>query len=257
MRYTQGKYQIIRKQAIAKGIFDMTILCKEVAEIALPGQFVHILADGHTLRRPISIASIDKEKGTLRIIFEVRGKGTEEISKLNEGELLDMIAPLGGRGFKLLDKDKKSVCIGGGIGTPPMLALAEYYGKNATVISGFRNSSIAILQKDFSDTGANAILCTDDGSAGKKGFVTEALKEYIANEKPDIIYACGPHPMLKAIVMIADENNIPTQVSLEERMGCGVGACLVCACKTVRNGEEYMAHVCQDGPVFDSKEVIW
>ena len=257
MRYTQGKYLIVKKQAIAKGIFDMTILCKEVADIATAGQFVHVLADGHTLRRPISIASINKEKGTIRIIFEVRGNGTEEISKKNENEMLDMVAPLGGRGFKLLDKDKKAVCIGGGIGTPPMFVVAEYYGKNATVISGFRNSSIAILQKDFADTGANTILCTDDGSAGKKGFVTEALKEYLANEKPDIIYACGPQPMLKAIVMIADENKITTQVSLEERMGCGVGACLVCACKTVRNGEEYMAHVCQDGPVFDSKEVIW
>ncbi len=257
MRYTQGKYLIINKKAIAKGIFDFTILCKEVAEIAKPGQFVHILAGGHTLRRPVSIASINPEKGTIRIIFEVRGKGTEEISRLNINEMIDMIAPLGGRGFKLLDKEKKAVCIGGGIGTPPMLALAEYYQENATVISGFKNSSIAILQKDFADTGANTILCTDDGSAGKKGFVTEALKEYIANEKPDIIYACGPHPMLKAIVMISQENNIETQVSLEERMGCGVGACLVCACKTVRNGEEYMAHVCQDGPVFDSKEVIW
>lgn len=257
MRYTQGKYPIIKKEAIAKGIFDMTILCKEVADIAVPGQFVHILADGFSLRRPISIASIDKEKGTLRIIFEVRGKGTEEISKKNVNDIIDMVAPLGGRGFKLLSKDKKVVCIGGGIGTPPMLPLCEYYGKNATMISGFRNSSIAILQKDFADTGANTILCTDDGSAGRKGFVTEALKEYIANEKPDMIYACGPHAMLKAVVTIADANNIDTQVSLEERMGCGVGACLVCACKTVRRGEEYMAHVCQDGPVFNSKEVVW
>ena len=257
MKYTQGKYPIIDKQAIAKGIFDLTVLCKEIAEIAVPGQFVNILAEGHSLRRPISIASINKEKGTLRIIFEVRGNGTEEISKLNEGDLIDMIAPLGGRGFKLLSIDKKAICNGGGIGTPPMLALAEYYGRSATVISGFRNASIAILQEDFAKTGANAILCTDDGSAGKKGFVTDALKECLMAEKPDIIYACGPHPMLKAIVAIGNECEIPVQVSLEERMGCGVGACLVCACRTVRNGEEYMAHVCQDGPIFDSKEVIW
>jgi len=257
MRYTQGKYPIIKKQAIAKGTFDLTILCKEVAEIAFPGQFVNILANGHSLRRPISIASINSEKGTIRIIFEIRGKGTEEISKLNEGDLIDLVAPLGGRGFKLLEKDKKVICIGGGIGTPPMLAVAEYYGGNATVISGFRNASIVILQKDFSDTCANTILCTDDGTAGKKGFVTDALKECLATEKPHFIYACGPHPMLKAIVEIANQNEIATQVSLEERMGCGVGACLVCACKTIRNGEEYMAHVCQDGPIFDSKEVIW
>jgi len=257
MRYTQGKYPIIKKQAIACGMFDLTILCKEIAEIAVAGQFVNILPNGHSLRRPISIASINKEKGTIRIIFEVRGKGTEELSKLNEGDIIDMLAPLGGRGFKLLEKDKKAICIGGGIGTPPMLALAEYYGENATMISGFRNSSIVILQRDFEKTGAKAILCTDDGSAGIKGFVTDALKSCVLEEKPDIIYACGPRPMLKAIVDFANENDIQTQVSMEERMGCGVGACLVCACKTVRNGEEYMAHVCQDGPIFDSKEVIW
>lgn len=256
MRYTQGNYQILEKQAIAKGNFDLTILCKEIAEKALPGQFVHILIDGHTLRRPISICDIDKEKGTMRIIFEVRGKGTEELSTLNKGDLINMIGPLG-RGFKILSDEKKAICIGGGIGTPPMFSLAKHYGKNATVISGFRTAAIAILQPDFIATGANTILCTDDGTAGIKGFVTQALKECIAIEKPDVIYACGPHLMLKAIVEIAKENEIYTQVSLEERMGCGLGACLVCACKTIRNGEEYMAHVCQDGPVFDSKEVIF
>lgn len=257
MRYTQGKYPVTKKLAIAKGIFDFTISCREIAEISKPGQFVHVLAEGHQLRRPISICEIDKENGTLRIIFEVRGKGTEAISRINSGELIDMIAPLGGRVFKLLDPSKKAICVGGGIGTPPMFELAKHYKSNATVISGFRNSAIAILQKDFANTGANTILCTDDGSCGKKGYVTEALKECIANEKPDIIYACGPEPMLKVVSKIAEENDIIAQVSLEARMGCGVGACLVCACHTMRNGEEYNAHVCQDGPVFDSKEVIW
>lgn len=257
MRYTQGKYNVIKKQAIAKGMFDMTILCKEIAAISKPGQFVHILADGYSLRRPVSICEINKDKGTLRIVFEVRGKGTEEISRINEGELIDMIAPLGGRAFTLLEPDKKAICIGGGIGTPPMLELAKYYGENATVISGFRTASLVILQDDFVKTGANTILCTDDGSTGIKGVVTSPLKECITNEKPDIIYACGPKGMLRAVSVIAEENGIRAQVSLEERMGCGVGACLVCACKTIRNGEEHMAHICQDGPVFDSKEVIW
>ncbi|MFA5659062.1 MAG: dihydroorotate dehydrogenase electron transfer subunit [Oscillospiraceae bacterium] len=253
----QGKFQVIEKKAIAKGMFDMTVLCKDAAEISKPGQFVHILAEGFSLRRPVSICEINKEKGTLRIVFEVRGKGTEEISRINTGELIDMIAPLGGRGFTLLEPDKKAICVGGGIGTPPMLELAKHYGENATVISGFRTASLVILQKDFFDTGANTILCTDDGSTGIKGVVTDPLKECISNEKPDIIYSCGPKGMLRAVCQIADENGISTQVSLEERMGCGVGACLVCACKTMRNGEEHMAHVCQDGPVFDSKEVIW
>lgn len=256
MKYTQGRYVIVDKKAIAKGVFDFTISCKEVADVAQCGQFVHIAADGFSLRRPISICDIDKEKGTLRIVFEVRGKGTEKISELNKGDLIDMIAPLG-KGFKVLEKGKKAICIGGGIGTPPMLAIAKEYGENATVISGFRNSAIAILQDDFKAQGNNTILCTDDGSAGRKGFVTEALKECLLNEKPDIIYACGPNVMLKAVAEIARDNGVYCQVSLEERMGCGVGACLVCACKTVKDGEEYFAHVCKDGPVFSAEEVIF
>ena len=255
MSYTQGKYVILKKLAIAKGVFDFEISCKEVADVAQYGQFVHIAADGFSLRRPISICDINRDKGTIRIVFEIRGKGTEKISQLNVGDNIDMIAPLG-HGFKIL-KDKKAICIGGGIGTPPMLAVAKAYANNATVISGFRTSAIAILQEDFKAQGNNVILCTDDGTAGRKGFVTDALKDCIAEEKPDIIYACGPNGMLKAIVDIATKNNIECQVSLEERMGCGVGACLVCACKTVKNGEEYYAHVCKDGPVFSAEEVIF
>lgn len=256
MKYTQGKYLIVDKKAIAKNVFDFEISCKDVCEIAQCGQFVHIAVDGFSLRRPISICDINREKGTMRIVFEVRGKGTDKISQLRKGDLIDMIAPLG-KGFSILEKGKKAICIGGGIGTPPMLSVAKEYGENATVISGFRNSAIAILQDDFKAQGNNTILCTDDGSAGKKGFVTDALKECLENEKPDIIYACGPNVMLKAVAEIARDNGIYCEVSLEERMGCGVGACLVCACKTVKNGEEYFAHVCKDGPVFSSEEVVF
>lgn len=256
MKYTQGSYPVISKTAIAKEIYDMTILCPDVAAIAQPGQFVNIKAEGFMLRRPISICSINKEKGTLRIIFEVRGNGTKELSQIPEGGMIDIIAPLGGRGFDL-DLGKKAVIVGGGIGNPPMLAVAEHFGGNARVISGFRNAAAVILQKDFADTGAKTILCTDDGSAGRKGFVTDALKEAVAAEKPDVIYACGPGVMLRRIVEIAKENGIKCQVSLEERMGCGIGACLVCACRTIRDGEEYYAHVCKDGPVFNAEEVIF
>ena len=136
-----------------------------------------------------------------------------------------------------------------------MVPIAEHFGSNAKVISGFRNASAVILQDDFAKTGAETILCTDDGSAGRKGFVTEALAEEIAKEKPDVIYACGPSVMLKKIVEIAKENGIKSQVSLEERMGCGIGACLVCVCRTIRDGEEFYSHVCKDGPVFDGEEV--
>lgn len=254
MKYTQGCYPIISKTALAKEIYDMTILCPDAAQAAQPGQFINIKVDGFMLRRPISICGIDKEKGTLRIVFEVRGKGTKELSQLAEGDLIDIVAPLGGNGFKL-DGYNKAVIIGGGIGNPPMVPIAEHFGANAKVISGFRNSSAVILQNDFAKTGAQTILCTDDGSAGRKGFVTDALKEEIAKEKPDVIYACGPSVMLKKIVEIARENGIKTQVSLEERMGCGIGACLVCVCRTIRDGEEFYSHVCKDGPVFDGEEV--
>lgn len=256
MKYTQGKYLILSAKTLAKEIYDMTILCPDVAEAAKAGQFVNIKVEGFMLRRPISICSINKEKGTIRIIFEVRGEGTKELSKLSEGDMIDIVAPLGGGNFET-DKYETAVIIGGGIGVPPMLAVAEKFGAKGTVISGFRNAAAVILQEDFKAAGAETILCTDDGSAGKKGFVTDALNEVLQSKKPDVIYACGPKIMLKKIVEIAKANNIPCQVSLEERMGCGVGACLVCACRTIRNGEEYYAHVCKDGPVFDAEEVIF
>ncbi len=256
MKYTQGKYQVVSKNALAKDIYSIEILCPEVADVACPGQFVHILPNGCTLRRPISICGINKEKGTLRIVFIVKGDGTKEIAKLNEGELIDMLAPLG-HGFTLNESYKKIVLVGGGIGNPPMLPLAEMYGERAVVISGFRSADAVILQDDFKKTGAETILCTDDGTVGRKCFVTEPLRELLENGDVDAVYTCGPTPMLKNIAAIAEEFGVYCEVSLEERMGCGIGACLVCACKTKKDGQEHHAHVCKNGPVFNSKEVVW
>lgn len=256
MKYTQGQYIIADKTAIAREIYSFTISCPEVAAAACPGQFVHIRAKGYTLRRPISICGIDKEKGILRIVFEIRGEGTAEISKLNKGDLIDMLAPLG-HGFTVDPSYNKVILIGGGIGTPPMLPLAKAYGDKAVAISGFRNASAVILQDDFRKTGAETILCTDDGSAGIHGFVTQPLKELAEKGGIDAVYACGPMPMLKGVAAICRENGIFCQISLEERMACGIGACLGCACRTVRNDEEYFAHVCKDGPVFNAEEVLW
>ncbi len=256
MKYIQGKYQVIENKALARDIFSIVILCPEIAEIAVPGQFVHILPESQTLRRPISICDIDKNAGTLRIVFIVKGEGTKKISQAREGTLIDMLAPLG-HGFTVNDKFKKVILIGGGIGTPPMLPLAKHYGEKAVVISGFRNAEAVILQNDFRQTRAETILCTDDGSMGRNGFVTEPLKELLDRDSADAVYACGPMPMLKNIAAIANERNVYCEVSLEERMGCGIGACLVCACKTMKDGEEHFAHVCKNGPVFDAKEVIW
>ncbi len=256
MKYIQGKYQVIENKALARDIFSIVILCPEIAEIAVPGQFVHILPESQTLRRPISICDTDKNAGTLRIVFIVKGEGTKKISQAREGTLIDMLAPLG-HGFTVNDNFKKVILIGGGIGTPPMLPLAKHYGEKAVVISGFRNAEAVILQNDFRQTGAETILCTDDGSMGRNGFVTEPLKELLDRDSADAVYACGPMPMLKNIAAIANERNVYCEVSLEERMGCGIGACLVCACKTMKDGEEHFAHVCKNGPVFDAKEVIW
>ena len=254
MKYTQGKYILLKKITLAKQIYDFTILCPDIAQVASEGQFVHILPEHFSLRRPISICGIDKEKGTLRIVFEAKGDGTNVIADTQQGGNIDMVGPLG-HGFTLTEKKEKAVIVGGGIGVPPLLPLAKHYGENAVVILGFRSADAVILKRDFEQTGAKVIICTDDGTTGVHGFVTEPLKDQAASA--DIIMSCGPMPMLKAISSIAESNNVDCQVSLEERMGCGVGACLVCACKVKKNGSEHFGHVCKDGPVFDSKEVIW
>ena len=254
MAYTQSLYPIVRKQNLARGVYDYTVHCPEMAAEAVPGQFVHIRVPGFMLRRPISICGIDREKGNLRLIMEVRGEGTEVLSRLNEGELIDLMGPLG-HGFTLLSPDKKAVVIGGGIGVPPLLGAIAHYGRNGTAITGFRSASAVILQEDFQAAGAKTVLCTDDGTKGEKGFVTGALQKLLETETPDILYACGPMPMLKAVAKMAEEKGIECEISLEERMACGVGACLGCACRTVKNGVEGYSHVCKDGPVFNSREV--
>lgn len=256
MKYTQGKYIITEKSALARNIYSFTVSCPEIAQVAVPGQFVHIRIGSFTLRRPISICGIDPAKGTLRFVFEIRGEGTSEIAKLNVGDVIDMLAPLG-HGFTVNPDFKKVVLIGGGIGTPPMLPLAAAYSEKSTAISGFRNASAVILQEDFAAAGAETILCTDDGSAGIHGFVTQPLEELVKNGGIDAVFACGPTPMLKRIAEICKKNSVYCEISLEERMACGIGACLGCACKTKRNDEEYFAHVCKDGPVFKAEEVLW
>lgn len=258
MDYFCDKYLITEKQAIARDIYSYTIKCGEAAKTAQCGQFVDIKADGFTLRRPISICDIDKEKETIRIVFEIRGEGTKEIAQLDVGDYIDMIAPLG-RGFNIpkeIEDGKKVVVIGGGIGVPPLFNIAKQLGNKATAILGFRSYDRVILTEDFKSVGADVILCTDDGSVGEKGLVTIPLKRDIEAGRVAKICACGPTPMLKAIIEIAEESKIPCEVSMEQRMGCGVGACLVCSCMLVRNGKEFYGRVCKDGPVFKSGEVV-
>ena len=157
MKYTQGKYLVLKKTAIAEQIYDFVILCPDIAKISKIGQFVHILPDGYSLRRPISICEIDKEKGTLRIVFQVRGDGTEKLAEINEGQTMDIVAPLG-QGFDLKTKElinkeiNRVIIVGGGIGTPPLLPLAKKFGSKAVVIIGFRNAKTAILEEDYIKT---------------------------------------------------------------------------------------------------------
>lgn len=254
--YKHTTYPVIEKAAVSAGIYSYTILCPEIAELAKPGQFVHIKVDGFTLRRPVSICEIVRG-GSLRIVFEVRGAGTAKLADINVGNHIDMIAPLG-NGFGLpasIEPDRRVVLVGGGIGVPPLLELAKIMGENATAVLGFRSYDKVILTEDFARTGTHTIICTDDGSVGQRGQVTAALSAELAKGDVTQVYSCGPAPMLRAVIAECEKHGkhgVPCQVSLEERMGCGVGACVVCACATASG----MKRVCKDGPVFNAKEVL-
>ncbi len=245
--------KVLENKQIAENIYDMKIQWDNAGE-AQPGQFVNVLCEGGDalLRRPISICDADGD--TLRIVYEVKGKGTELLAKYKEGQSIDMLAPLG-HGFTV-KKCKNPVLIGGGIGTYPLLKLAKEL-ENPYVFLGFRSKDRITLKEDFEKV-ATLDIVTDDGSYGEKKLATQSAEEFIKSSGTDMIYACGPKPMLKAVAALAEKYGIECEVSMEERMGCGIGACLVCACKTKdKNGEEVHTHVCKDGPVFNSKDVIF
>lgn len=252
MKYDAQDCELVYKTQLTSTIYDFRLKNKPLAEITKPGQFAQVAVTGKTLRRPISICDVNDD--IIRLVFEVRGEGTDILSKTEIGENINIIAPLG-NGFKI-NPNKKTVFIGGGIGVPPMLYSARQCGENATVITGFRNKDAIILSDDFKNAGCNLIITTDDGSFGINGFVTQPLAEIINDI--DLICACGPTPMLKNIAKLAKENNVECQVSLEQRMACGVGACLGCAVLVNRkDGTQGYKHVCKDGPVFNYEEVVW
>ncbi len=256
MKYTQELCPIIKKEQLNQTTFSFTVASQSAVQSMKPGQFANILVEGKTLRRPISICGFSREAGTVRFVFEVRGEGTEIMSQMKEGQSMDLLAPLG-NGFDI-DPAEKAVFVGGGIGVPPLLGASAPYAANATVLLGFRNKDAVILADEFRTNGADLRIATDDGSMGHHGFVTQLLTQRLDEAPCDTIYACGPKPMLRLTAAEAEKRGIKCMVSLEERMGCGIGACLVCACKTRTSdgGEKYL-HVCKNGPVFDSREVIW
>lgn len=247
---------IVSKENIAKGVFSFWVSCKDIAKGAKPGQFIDVKCNGFTLRRPISICEIDAQSGNIRLVFEIRGEGTDWLSGKNAGECIDILGPLG-NSFPIENTNAAAVFVGGGIGVPPLLAAAKQYGQNASAILGFRSAGAVILDKDFLSSGASVTVCTDDGTYGFHGVVTAPLKERLSKNGCAVVYACGPKPMLKAVAELCGEKGIKCYVSMEERMACGVGACLCCACKVKENGGEHYKHVCKDGPVFDASAIVW
>ena len=246
--------EVISKEALAKDIFSMWIRT-DAAKTAVPGQFISMYTnDGSKLLpRPISICEIDKENGALRVVYRVTGPstGTEEFSRMQAGDKLYIIGPLG-NGFPL--KEKKAFLIGGGIGIPPMLELAKQLKGEKQIIIGYRDSD-TFLDKELEQNG-KVYIATEDGSIGTKGNVCDAIRENALNA--EVIYACGPTPMLRAIKEYALENGIECYLSLEERMACGIGACLACVCKTKEKDEHSNVNnkrICKDGPVFLATEV--
>ena len=195
---------------------------------------------------------INKEEGTLRVVYRVAGEGTKEFSEMKEGDTLEVMGPLG-NGFAL--KEEQAIIIGGGIGIPPMLELAKQLNVEKTVVLGYRTSTFL---KDEFEAVCDVKVATEDGSQGAKGTVIDAIEKYGVEGK--VIYACGPMPMLKALAVYAEEHGMEAQISLEERMACGIGACLGCICKTKEKDHHTNVNntrICKDGPVFDAKEVVF
>ena len=254
------KCKLVKKEFLKDDICKMTISAPEIAKAAKPGQFLEIRVVDNIeplLRRPISIYNADENKGEVEFIFQIKGNGTELLSRRNEGELLDIMGPLGYGTFKFEDY-KNIAIIGGGIGIFPLHELskrAKDAGVNSKIYIGFRNKDLVLLEDEFGKVCDELILATDDGSYAKNGFAINFLKEDVKQNKPDCIYACGPLPMLKAVQAFAKEENIPCQISLEERMACGIGVCLGCAVKYVGSDDVNYKHVCKNGPVFNATDV--
>ncbi|MCI5596390.1 MAG: dihydroorotate dehydrogenase electron transfer subunit [Lachnospiraceae bacterium] len=246
------KATVLSQKQIGSDIFDMELLVGEIAKEAVPGQFISMYSNDKSklLPRPISICGIDKEKEILRVVYRAVGGGTKEFSGMVPGDTLDVIGPLG-NGFTM--KGKKAILLGGGIGIPPMLELAKQLDCEKTAVLGYRDE--VFLADEFEKVIPLAIA-SEDGKTGTKGNVLDAVREQ--NITGDIIYACGPMPMLKAIKAYAKEKGMEAQISLEERMACGIGACLACVCKSTEVDHHTYVHnkrICKDGPVFDAEEV--
>ena len=240
----QGIFKISENKKIVENVYKM-VLVGDTSDITACGQFINIQLDGLYLRRPISVCDCDETAVT--IIYKVVGKGTEQMSKMVVGDTLDVLTGLG-NGYDLSLSGDKPVLLGGGVGVPPLYMLAKKLvaqGKKVSVILGFNTQSEVFYEQEFKDLGCDVTVTTVDGSYGVKGFVTNAYPNDYT-----YFYTCGPEPMLKAIYKTSKTSG---QLSFEERMGCGFGACMGCSCKTIAGYKR----ICKDGPVMQKEEILW
>jgi len=241
----QSIFTIVSNTALTDSVYKM-VLAGDTSAITAAGQFVNIQLDGMFLRRPISVCDYNEE--TLTIVYKVVGKGTEAMSKMEKGKELDILTGLG-NGYDLSLAGGKPVLLGGGVGVPPMYNLAKKLlalGKEVTVILGFNTKSEIFYEEEFKALGCKVIVATADGSYGVKGFATTPL----ADIDYTYFYTCGPEPMLKAVYKATTTSG---QMSFEERMGCGFGACMGCSCKTLTGYKR----ICKDGPVMKKEDILW
>ena len=253
MAQVKIKARVESQVQLADGVYSMELLAPEIASAARAGQFISVYTKDKSklLPRPISLCGIDRERGILRIVYRVAGAGTAEFSAYRAGDSVEIMGPLG-NGFTL--KDKKAILIGGGIGVPPMLELMKELSCERTAVLGYRDQQL-FLKDEFEACGP-VCVATEDGSAGTKGNVLDAIREN--GVQGEIIYACGPTPMLRAVKAYAQEKGIECYISLEERMACGIGACLACVCQSKDVDSHSHVHnkrICKDGPVFAAEEV--
>ena len=241
----QSIFTILSNESLTDSIYKM-VLGGDASAITAPGQFINIRLEGKFLRRPISVCDYDKD--TLTIIYKVVGKGTDQMCHMTAGDTLDILTGLG-NGYDLTLSGQSPVLLGGGVGVPPMYNLAKALlaqGKSVSVILGFNAKTEIFYENEFKALGCQITVTTVDGSYGKKGFVTDALKDM----EYTYFYTCGPEPMLKAVHRSSVTSG---QMSFEERMGCGFGACMGCSCKTLTGYKR----ICKEGPVMKKEEILW
>lgn len=254
MAKVQCMAKVIRAEQLAADVFSLSMYAPEIAKQAVPGQFITCYCEDKDklLPRPISLCEVDGDNGSIRIVYRIVGAGTKELSEKKAEDTVRILGPLG-NGFPLTGKE--AILIGGGIGIPPMLQLAKEFKGKVTVVVGYRDSQ-TFLSSELEQAADRVVIATEDGSVGTKGNVIDAIKEH--GISGDVIYSCGPMPMLRGVKAWGLEQEIPTYLSLEEKMACGIGACLACVCKSVEVDDHSKVNnkrICKDGPVFLSTEI--